>query len=387
MRLIRPLPDPFLTDDGRVSTRAEWSRHRESIRATMLDVQYGTMPGAPARVAVAVGEPTATSAGHTEQVVSFVFTPRGDRPDVSFGMDAIVRRPSASAVTARRGVISGFGDDGLPTVVYVGGGNFPLLLDAGYMIVSFENNQIEPMEMGKPMVGIAREAYEMVDPGAYSWGSISAWAWGALRLVDYAVTLDEVDASRLLISGHSRNGKTALLAGALDDRVALVNPAGSGCAGAGSYLALDDGCEDLAALTSRERWWAWTRADFEHWVGRETDLPFDQHFLMGLVAPRPLLRTEGSGDEWANPAGTCAAFLATQPVYDFLGVPDANGIHVRDGGHHQGDEDVDALREFADWHLYGVAPSRDFHAVPYDDGSFDACFSWSAPNQHPDDKV
>ena len=137
---------------------------------------------------------------------------------------------------------------------------------------------------------------------------------------------------------------------------------------------MGDECEDLAALTSRERWWAWTHKDFENWVGREADLPFDQHFLMGLVAPRPLLRTEGSGDDWANPEGTCASFLATQPVYDFLDAPDANGIHIREGGHHQGEEDIDALREFADWHLCGVAPSRDFHAIPFPAEMFDGAY-------------
>ncbi|MBT7099806.1 hypothetical protein HN937_20690, partial [Candidatus Poribacteria bacterium] len=62
-----------------------------------------------------------------------------------------------------------------------------------------------------------------------------------------------------------------------------------------------------------------------------------------------------------------------------IDAPDANGIHVRDGGHFQGEEDVDALREFADWHLYGVPPSRDFHAVPYADGLFEDCFAWSGP--------
>ena len=135
-----------------------------------------------------------------------------------------------------------------------------------------------------------------------------------------------------MISEHSRNGKTALLAGALDDRIAIVNPAGSGCAGAGSYLALGDDCEDLAALTERKRWWTWTHPDFEKWAGHEKDLPFDQHFLMGLVAPRPLLQTEGRDDLWANPEGTDASFSATQPIYGFLGVPERNGIHIREGG-------------------------------------------------------
>jgi len=375
MRLIKPLPDPLLTKDGdRVSSVPEWREQREHIKHAMLSVQYGTMAGRPARVDVSAEPPQTTDAGHTEQTVHFVFTPRADLSDVTFSMDATVRRPSADAVATRKNEIDGYGENGLPTLIYVGGGNFPTLLDAGYNIVSYENNQLEPMEMGNAIVGVAREAYEIVDPGAYSWGSISVWAWGALRLVDYALTRDDVDADRLLISGHSRNGKTALLAGALDERVALVNPAGSGCAGAGSYLALGDECEDLAALTSRERWWAWTHKDFENWAGREADLPFDQHFLMGLVAPRPLLRTEGSGDDWANPEGTCAAFLATQPVYDLLDAPDANGIHVREGGHHQGEEDIDALREFADWHLYGVAPSRDFHAIPFPAEMFDGAY-------------
>ncbi|MBT5533744.1 hypothetical protein HOK31_11840, partial [Candidatus Poribacteria bacterium] len=284
MRLIKQLPDPFLTaDGGRVGTVDEWSQHREHITSMMLGMQYGTMPGAPDRVSVDAGSATPTDAGHTEEVVRFQFTPRGDRPDVTLGMEATVRRPSPEAIVSARGRIDGFGDDGLPTLIYVGGGDFPTLLDGGYMIVSYENNQIEPMDMGNPVVGIARDAYDMIDPGAYSWGSISTWAWGALRLVDYALTLDEVEPDRLLISGHSRNGKTALLAGALDERIALVNPAGSGCAGAGSYLALGEGCEDLAALTSRERWWAWTHRDFEQWAGKEEDLPFDQHFLMGLV--------------------------------------------------------------------------------------------------------
>jgi hypothetical protein len=379
MRLIKQLPDPFLMADGsRVASPAEWRRHREHLTSMMLDTQYGTMPGPPDRMSVDAEPETSIGGGHTEQAVRFDFTPRGDRPDVTFGMTATVRRPSREAAAERRRRTGG-DDAGVPTLIYVGGGDFPSLLDAGYMIVSYENNQIEPMDMGNPVVGIAREAYEMIDPGAYSWGSISTWAWGALRLVDYALTLDEVDADRLLISGHSRNGKTALLAGALDERIALVNPAGSGCAGAGPYLALGDDCEDLAALTDRKRWWAWTRSDFEQWAGKEADLPFDQHFLMGLVAPRPVLRTEGTGDDWANPQGTCAAFLATQPVYDFLGVPDANGIHVREGGHYQGEEDIDALREFADWHLYGVAPSRDFHAIPYPGAMFEGCFGWSRP--------
>jgi hypothetical protein len=171
-----------------------------------------------------------------------------------------------------------------------------------------------------------------------------------------------------------------LLAGALDERIALVNPAGSGCAGAGSYLALGEKCEDLTALTSRERWWAWAHADFEQWAGREEELPFDQHFLMGLVAPRPLLRTEGTTDEWANPAGTCISFLATEPIYDFLGVPKRNGLFFHQGGHDHTEEDIAALASFADDYFFGVPLEGSFSRLPQDQAELPTAFDWAKPS-------
>ena len=72
-------------------------------------------------------------------------------------------------------------------------------------------------KQGNPIVGPAQQAYEKLEPGKYSWGSISVWAWGTLQLLEYVLTLIHVDKNQIMISGHSRNGKTALLAGALDD--------------------------------------------------------------------------------------------------------------------------------------------------------------------------
>lgn len=120
-----------------------------------------------------------------------------------------------------------------------------------------------------------------------------------------------------MIFEHSRNGKTALLDGALDDGISLVNLADSGCTGVGSYLALGEKYEDLASFTNRNRWWVWTHPNFETWAGHEEKLPFDQHFLMGLVALRSLLRTEDNSDTWANPEGPCISFLAIQPILTF----------------------------------------------------------------------
>lgn len=104
---------------------------------------------------------------------------------------------------------------------------------------------------------------------------------------------------------------------------------------------------------------------------------FDQHFLMGLVAPRPLLRTEGKADDWANPEGTCVSFLSTEPIYDFLSVPDRNSIHIREGGHYQGEEDEAALLAFANWHLFGIQPQINFKTLLDDTLEFSACCNWT----------
>lgn len=380
MRLIKQLPDPFQMQSGtRVGTAQDWQRRRDEIKQMMLNVQYGTMPGAPERVEVKALETEQFNDGKTCEKLHFEFISRKNRPDVSFGVSVNLWRPSDEAVAERRHTINGFGQEGLPALIYVGMGMFPNLLDHGIMMICYQNNQLEPMEEGNPIVGPARKAYEELEPGKYSWGSISVWAWGALRLLDYLLAMPDVNKEQIMVSGHSRNGKTALLAGALDERIALVNPAGSGCAGAASYLALGDGCEDLAALTDRKRWWAWTHAEFDTWVGREEELPLDQHFLMGLVAPRPLLRTEGTTDHWANPKGTCAAFLATQPIYDYLGVSERNGIYFHEGGHHQGEEDIDALLAFSDWHFFGTQPEHSFSHIPYEESTFPTIFHWAHP--------
>ena len=381
MKLINKLPDPFLKEDGnRVVTLEDWNLRRQEIKDMIINIQYGSMPNSPEKVTITNLESKTLDGGETQDELYFDFVPKRDQPEIKFGMNVTVLSPSVEAVKRRQNSVKDFGVNGIPALIYVGKSVFYDLLQNGYMMICYENNQLEPMEMGNPIVGPAQQAYEELEPGKYSWGSISVWAWGALQLLEYALTLTAINKKQIMISGHSRNGKTALLAGALDDRIAIVNPAGSGCAGAGSYLALGDDCEDLAALTSRKRWWAWTHPDFEKWAGREKDLPFDQHFLMGLVAPRPLLRTEGHNDLWANPKGTYASFLATQPIYDFLGTPKRNGIHIREGGHYQGEEDSAALLAFADWHFFNLPPKHNFQEELSENMKLPTLFHWTRPN-------
>jgi len=94
-------------------------------------------------------------------------------------------------------------------------------------------------------------------------------------------------------------------------------------------------------------------------------LPFDQHFLRALVAPRLMLSTDGLDDLWSNPAGTQAIYDASLPVFAFLNATKRNGIHYRQGGHDFLLEDFNVLLDFADTMLKGISRSGDFYMHPF----------------------
>jgi hypothetical protein len=142
--------------------------------------------------------------------------------------------------------------------------------------------------------------------------------------VDYLVTDPDVDADAICVTGHSRRGKTALLAGALDERIALVVPHQSGTGGAA--LSRDNDQETVERIN--RVFPHWFSDMFTRFNDNEYRLPIDQHLLMALVAPRPLLETAGIQDRWANYDSALRALRAADSVYEFLGKKGLSGAGV-----------------------------------------------------------
>jgi hypothetical protein len=140
---------------------------------------------------------------------------------------------------------------------------------------------------------------------------------------------------------------------------------------------MNKGSESLFMITFPARFHYWFQPRLAAFAEKENRLPFDQHFLKALVAPRGLLSVEGLADLWANPLGTQCTYQAAQPVFDFLGATDKNAVYYREGGHDTTMEDWEALLEFADRLFFGKPATKKFNVLPFPE--FKAPGSWKVP--------
>jgi hypothetical protein len=201
----------------------------------------------------------------------------------------------------------------------------------------------------------------------YDWGLLRAWAWGASRIVDYLVTDPAIDKNKLIITGVSRTGKAALIAGAFDDRWAMVAPVASSGGGTPAYRysgSVPDrgGKEGLTEMV--RKYPNWFSPHLHQFWGQPDKLPFDEHWFIALVAPRPLISLEGDHDQNVNLNGVYQSIVAARPAYAFFHASDKLGVSWANRPHGMVQGDWDALLAFADKFLLGKPVDRTFDSYP-----------------------
>lgn len=243
--------------------------------------------------------------------------------------------------------------------VHAGQWQYDYALEHGYGVATAAYGEIEADADNRWREGPRGMGPE---PGPGDWGEIGGWAWALSRAMDYLETNPRVDPHRVVLIGFSRLGKTALWAGAQDPRFAIVVSNCSG--GGGAALSKRIFGETVFNLTNVPARWFCTR--FKHYANNEAELPIDQHELIALIAPRPVLITSAREDNWSDAKGEFLSALAADPVFRLLGVggldakewPEPGalvnshlGYFVRDGKHDRKVADWKAMVAFADKHL------------------------------------
>ncbi len=193
---------------------------------------------------------------------------------------------------------------------------------------------------------------------------LTAWGWGAMRVMDYLVSDPDIDANRSMLVGHSRGGKAALWTGAQDPRWAIIVANESGAGGAAlSKRKFGETVEIINNGFPR-----WFTPNFEKYNGRESELPLDQHMLIACMAPRGVYVTAAEEDRWADPKGMYLALYHASSVYEEIygisvalpeQMPEINsptqnpyaGYHIRDGEHNLKLYDWEQFLNFADKHF------------------------------------
>lgn len=356
--VLGQLPDPFGMEDGRrVSSEADWARQRQTLRRLCIEAQFGTLPPAPDVLRVEL-------LSRSIPRVYYVHCGRGIRFQMTVFLPKDVSDPPA--------VI-----DGDLCFRYPYDREFwRTFTDNGVAAVFFNRTELAP---DLAAVGRHGQLYDAFPE--YDFGVIGAWAWGYSRCVDALEQLGIVDLRRIVFTGHSRGGKTALLAGALDERAAIVNPNDSGCCGSGCHrvrmAAFDEAgrerrSERLSDLCAKfPHWLSHGMADY---IDREAELPFDAHFLKALVAPRILLDGSAVSDIWANPVGTWQTDMAAREVYRFLNAEEKLLWYYRPGVHEHHISDVRRLVQV----INGQMPD-DLFRLPFDAPK--PIFDWRCPEK------
>ncbi|MBQ0736349.1 hypothetical protein [Aquimarina celericrescens] len=219
------------------------------------------------------------------------------------------------------------------------------IIKAGYAVATLHYSDVDPDKndfsdgihylLNKETIDISKNQ---------RWGSIAACAWGLSRIMDYFVLEENVDAKQVIVFGHSRLGKAALWAGALDQRFGMIISNDSGCGGAALFRRKEgETIKDINANFPH-----WFAAQFKKYNDNEDKLPVDQHMLLSLLAPRPVYIASAENDLWADPKGEYLSVYYASPVYELYGkqgmlsknLPQVEqpvhqdvGYHIRKGDH------------------------------------------------------
>ncbi|KAG8933326.1 carbohydrate-binding module 1 [Tulasnella sp. 418] len=297
---IAKLPDPFTRVNGaKVTTKSDWACRRAEISQLLQWDELGTKPPKPSSVTGSLSGNTLTiSVSDAGKSISF---------------SATISYPSSGTAP-------------YPAIIAYGGMSIPT--PAGVAVITFNNDDIAAQQDGSSR---GKGKFYTLYGSNHSAGALIAWAWGVSRIIDALETVSNsrINLQRIGVTGCSRNGKGAFVAGAFDDRIALTIPQESGSGGSACWRLSDAmrssgiNVQTASEIVGENVWFSTAFNSFSNSVPK---LPVDHHLLVGLVAPRGLFVIENTSMEWLGNMACYGCQKAGHTVYEALGVPNNMGF-------------------------------------------------------------
>ncbi|KAJ7281547.1 Glucuronoyl esterase catalytic domain from Hypocrea Jecorina [Mycena rebaudengoi] len=294
------LPDPFTFANGaKVQTTADWACRAAEISTLMQMDELGTMPGTP----------TSVNASFSGTTLTITVTDVGK---------SITFSPTITYPTT--------GTAPFPAIIGIGGISIPR--PAGVAIINFNNNDIAQQTDGSSR---GKGKFFTLYGSDHSAGATLAWAWAVRRIMDALekTPAARINTTRVGVSGCSRNGKGAIIAGAFEPRIALTIPQESGSGGTDTWRISDSinnngtSTQTASEIVQENVWFS---PNFNQFANSVNELPFDHHLLLGMVAPRGLFVIDQVGIDWLGPFSSYGSLVAGRTIWTALGATTSMGF-------------------------------------------------------------
>ncbi len=385
--VIKEMPNPLVMNNSeKVSTLEQWRIRRREMIEIIEEYEYGHMPPAPGNVKATVVTPIQTVTVDSRFGISRPVSQAQDTehkttapplqadyrmlhltfgPQASLGFDiglftpvtpADVNHPTSDTSLTQYPVLISLGFSANKYSL----GPASAALARGYAVATIPYQQL-----GADGPNYRSTAFFPAYP-QYDWNDFSAWAWGISRAVDYLVTDPIIDRDKIMVTGVSRLGQAVLLAGALDERIALTAPVAGGMAFRFSGKEMGNGLgQGITEIVDQNTYWFGPR--FVEFKDQTERLPCDQHWLPALTAPRLFILCNSLADPYGRAYAAVQTYIEAKPVYEFLQAEDNLGVQFRPGGHGMTMEDWTAILDFADQKLIKKPGTRRFDLLPSSD--------------------
>ena len=401
----KQLPEVMVMNDGtKVTSRRQWEKRREEMKRILSYYAVGQMPPAPMNVTgrelqsetvlggtvkyrlvhltfgpaeklgLDIGIFTPATGGPFPAILLQNGTPPGGTvlprlpqgPNQGRGENVLLVAGPAPAESARQAAAPtppgrGFGPPPTAETIAKQHGS---VFQRGYALVTFNPNDCAEDTTLRNLDGswaFRNTRFYPAYPG-YDWGILAGWAWGASRVADYLEKQSDIDKTKLIVTGASRNGKSAMIAAAFDERL-MGAPVVTGGGGVGAYRYAGPRRSETLDIMQK-KYPNWFSPHLHEFWGRHEKLPFDEHWFLALAAPRPFISLEGLTDTISLPEAVRHSILGAQPAYQLLGEKDRLGVNYARHGHAFTTEDWTALMDFFDRHLRGKTVERSFDRFP-----------------------